>query len=467
MRESATALSSVLVTDHGICLNVYSQLAGVLKDKEIIDERDLESFRMVLAELHPSTTSTPLDDVLWKKSEKLSSLIHIYLGVESTKTLLLSSHVKVFVGELMATLQGWKSELIHLSRLHFNQVIPIRGSYGANKLVLSASIYVDLAQMCEDFLARFQSMNRVRISLDPASWSNTFTEKDLKNSFDADVQYGTFHPERKYLSDLADFISEIGKLWSHFESTMKLLPTQEQSPLPVSHVRLIAKAEYLTFLCKKHLTSGATNGRDRIDIVSGLDELCQMIDENLVSLRTVFKGAPQPPTNQGLYESEFRFLEADLIRKGISPEVALLGAKDISSYLVKNNLTPEKLISQELKKIHPALDQIDFEGFQQFSAEHRRGSTSLKGALLSKIGTMTSGLRGVASEAAKLLFFTIFFAGCGVKKAPTPISEVIRPAIPFERVPAAPESNSQDPAAAKQIRPLPSSSSPSSEQPPK
>ena len=123
-------------------------------------------------------------------------------------------------------------------------------------------------------------------------------------------------------------------------------------------------------------------------------------------------------------------MRISLITKGSSTKEAQEASEALNEYLITNKIELTNLIQQELKKIHPSLEALDLKEVISACQEVKLGHSQQKGKLLENLSIFGENFKKHMKSFLSILPF-IFMISCGVKQDPSPMTEAVRPDIPF------------------------------------
>jgi hypothetical protein len=434
-----TTPNEIISVDNANIIDFLSSLASVLNEEKYTSDRDSENFRLTISSINMSTSSNDdsLLNCLFNEGDRISLSLKEILGEEGFYTSLLSNSLCANTDLIIKSLSSLGEEMIKAAKLSFNRKVTISNSAASRDVTLASQFLENLISKIDYSIEKIENTSSQILYAIPLTTKLESTVDLLSKALDAKKVIYTETPLEEFQVNVKTLLETIASLISNLTKISNSLCLSEgnsKDQLSLSSQILLAKLDEIHSLYKGFLPSFNSFDLQRSAIMARFaeaNESVRLFSEKLNShIKKVGTNQPQ----KGLYEKQKRLIRLELLQKNVPFGACEEATDNLDQYLIKNDITIEKIIPQELKKISEHLEFLDLENFEVSSRELAFGETSRKSRILTNLTEFSGKFSKHLGQIGIIICVLIggFGSGCGVKGDPKPVSEVIRPDVPFK-----------------------------------
>lgn len=418
--------------DNSEVIDFFALASSALLEGGVVSERDCDAFRISISGQSSSRQSTNLLDDLAVQNDVLSMFLTKLLGEKALYTTLLSNQMNSHFSEIVGTIGDVTLELTNIAKLYFNRSLTYKISDDERNTVLASQYFESISDNIISDLKEIKSHYQKCLYMTPLTGEQTTLQLSVMQSVGATHHESTYLPAALLRKKLSKIFLSLRNIISDISNNLSIIEGSENSDayqLEVSANMINAKIDEITSIYSTNI-GPREFGAQKAALSDSYNNLKQKINE---FTKLVLSYARQINTNASsfdLTESERRLIFLKVSEKGLPPLVVDRSIEDLDQYLKSNNICLDNIIQQELKKIAEPLSGIDLDKMRSNSKEIKFGEPGKKKQILERLENTSERLKKIMHQLVIIIPF-IGIIGCGVKTAPTPVTEAVRPEVPY------------------------------------
>ena len=421
----------------GMSTELLASLASTLLENEQISERDCENFRISISEAHMQSAhnSDSIIKQLLLKSDKITALIFELLSHEGFHATIIAQSFEYHHYQLKEQLARLGEHLIGVSKKYFNRSVYQKITHDRQDAVLLGPYCSNLLVFLEKILNQMQVTYDKKIYAKPLTTETENLLHDFNSSYGASKLVITDTPIQNFKDDSLSIFYDL-KIF--FESVTRSISLTENSnsklteDLLISSKILHAKIEELVQLVCSIDRENINSNICRQALNQSLQQLNHLIMNYTNSIMAHTHSLKTKRAKNCLTERQLRLILVDLLRCDVEYASAKIACGQLDQYLIDNKVEFSKLIPQELIKINKHLAWVDLAKMAKVNNETNSGSVEQKSSILKKLSIFEKVFSDHMNTSITIMLTTLLL-GCGVKKRPQPLTEPVRPEIPFHK----------------------------------
>lgn len=433
--------------DQVLVIDFLSRCTEVLLKHELIPDKLCSEFRLslrdpvLLGTSHTNEASSLLIRLTTQQSELLIGLIGRF-GEAALFTNLLRFSLRSPLIQMQKVLQNMGQELLKKSELLFNRTLYWYRHQKCEAQILAPSILLEVA---EEISSTILTISSAQQSLNHLAASKQHYKQPIDDQVDQDLAQAlnfasvqltslAFRLEnqaaaqiRHALTQLSVTISQVLEQLRRNEKNLTILPALSRLD------RLSAEIHRLEALPMNPDDDLSLWESRRLLWLESFDKLHLLLDSLGRELNRLFKSSSFHAGEefQELPTSMLNCLVSEMIAAGHNPKDALAAGKALIDYCTQQHLRPSRLLSAELKKIHPLLTEQSLQLLQEMDIDRSLATQSgqEKKWILDRSSRLMDTFKTVLGV---ILACGLVLPACGLKTAPTSQIDDLRPEVPYQ-----------------------------------
>ncbi|MFW7378209.1 MAG: hypothetical protein ACOH5I_05350 [Oligoflexus sp.] len=435
--------------DQALVIDFLSRTAEVLFKNGVISEKLIHEFRLSLREYTPistaeSSTSESHSLLIRLMSQQSEFLIAIFgrFGELSLFTNLLRYSIQQPMAQLQTDLHGVGQEILKKSDLIFNRSIYLFRNQNCEAQILASTLLLEIA---EELAEASQAIGRTRLKMQQIVSCQLHFRRTLDDDIDQLLAQAlgfngsrfetlTFRSENQVLLDLEHVLTRvINTLRQALDQIRRNDKKQSILPIVSRLDRLMAETQKLKSLPMQADDDLLMWESRRLLWLESLEQMHQHLLGLGREIGKILKSSSfhQEDENYPIPASMQRRLVGDMVAVGLNPKDAKSASQALVVYCEQRNLRPGRLVSAELKKIHPLLSEQSLKLLQEMDIDRSlaKQSSQEKAWILDRSAHLMATFK---ASIGMLLILMALIPGCGLKTQPVSQIEDFRPEIPYK-----------------------------------